>query len=406
MPEYEKDRGNIHTNLGILLLNLGNHEEALKEFQVAHNIFTRLRAAYPNVADYLHGQAVPCFQRGILLSGLRKLSEALKEYEQARDLLAKRVKLYPGIPEYLDELSSTHNNMGLVLKGLGKPEQALKEYEEARDLQLKLVSARPGVTAYQDRLGHMRNDLGLTLTGLRKREEARNEYQHAIDIRARLVRAHPEVPEYQVNLAGTCCNIGALIRGGGKPLESLDYLRRAVELLQAVRRRQPANPTARLYLRHSHVARAQALDLLGRHREAAEDWDQARLLDRGPSRNYVLRRHALSLALAGDHAGAVRRARQLEVTAGLNPLDVYDLACVYAVSARVATGEASRPLPERDKRAEQYARAAVALLRRVAAAQALSNPASIAYLDADKHLSFLRDRDDYRQFRAGLAAAK
>jgi hypothetical protein len=63
-------------------------------------------------------------------------------------------------------------------------------------------------------------------------------------------------------------------------------------------------------------------------------------------------------------------------------------------------------LPERDKRASQYARQAVALLQRSAAAGQFRDPAMLAHLDRDDDLAFLRDRDDYKRFRASLTPAK
>jgi hypothetical protein len=55
-----------------------------------------------------------------------------------------------------------------------------------------------------------------------------------------------------------------------------------------------------------------------------------------------------------------------------------------------------------EKRAEQYARAAIALLKRAASAGFFRDPANIAHLDKDPDLASLRDRADYKQFRAGL----
>jgi hypothetical protein len=65
-----------------------------------------------------------------------------------------------------------------------------------------------------------------------------------------------------------------------------------------------------------------------------------------------------------------------------------------------------RPLPEREKRAEQYAQKAMVLLKRATSASHFRNPANVAHLDMDADLTFLRDRDEYKTFRASLEAVK
>jgi hypothetical protein len=65
-----------------------------------------------------------------------------------------------------------------------------------------------------------------------------------------------------------------------------------------------------------------------------------------------------------------------------------------------------RPLPERERRAEQYARAALAELKRAAESGYFREPANLPRLDKDSDLDFLRGRDDFKQFHAGLKSVK
>jgi hypothetical protein len=84
---------------------------------------------------------------------------------------------------------------------------------------------------------------------------------------------------------------------------------------------------------------------------------------------------------------------------------LYDLGCVHALNAASVARDQARPLPIRQRRAEDYARAALALLKR-AAAGFFRDPATLAHLDKDSDLASLRDRDDYKAFRTGLKPAK
>jgi hypothetical protein len=77
-----------------------------------------------------------------------------------------------------------------------------------------------------------------------------------------------------------------------------------------------------------------------------------------------------------------------------------------SLSAASVNRDAKLPLAVREKLAEQRSRRAVILLGRAAKAGFFSAAARAAHLDKDSDLAFLRQRDDYRRFRAGLDAVK
>jgi serine/threonine-protein kinase len=375
---------------------------ARKAYEKALDLAAKLAQTHPEVPAYQNALATTHNSLGVLLQDQGKREEALKEFRQARDLQSKLVKARPEVPEYQQDLASTHNNRGLLLAELGQREQALTEYQQARDIRSQLVKDHPEVLEYQGDLARTHNNLGVLLRDLGKREQALTEYQQAHDIQRKLVKAHPDAPAYHVSRAGTCCNLGNLLRDSGKARESLEYYAKAVKWLQAVRQRQPEDAQARLFLRNSHWGRASALNVLGRHREAADDWGQAVRLETGPNRSFLRLKRADSRARAGDYRRSAAEADDLGSDLALPGATLYELACIQALNAASAGRDASRPLPERDKRSEEYARQAVALLKRSAATGFFRDPAKIAHLDKDEDLAALRDRDDYKPFRAGL----
>src|SRR5207244_194970 len=113
-----------------------------------------------------------------------------------------------------------------------------------------------------------------------------------------------------------------------------------------------------------------------------------------------------SRACAGDYRWAADEADDLGRPAPLPGGVLYSLSCIHALNAASASRDALRPLPEREKRGEEYAGQAIALLRRAAAAGLFRNSGLLAYLDRDIDLAGLRDRADYRAFRAGLQPEK
>src|SRR5262249_53910129 len=151
----------------------------------------------------------------------------------------------------------------------------------------------------------------------------------------------------------------------------------------------------RLFLRNSHWGRARALDSLGRHREADADWERTLQLSPRPQWPGIRRWRAQSRAHAGDDRRAASEVEQLSQARSLPGATLYALACIQALNAASASRDASRPLAERDKRADGYARAALGLLQRAASGGYFRQPANRAQLEHDGILTFLRDRADY-----------
>jgi tetratricopeptide (TPR) repeat protein len=325
--------------------------------------------------------------------------------KEGRTLLLKLVKNHPALPEYQNDLARTHNNLGLLLRALGKKEEAAMEYEQARTLQQKLIDNHPDLPEYQQDLARTQANLGNLLSDQGKREEAAKEYEQARTLQQTLVKDYPNVPEYQNDLVRTLVNLSHLLLKGGKPAEALPVLDQAVSLLQAARWPDPHDATYRHFLRNAHLGRALTLGQLGQNRQADPEWEKALQLSPEVERTRLRFDRADSRARGGDYRRSAEEAAELSrlmPPAGI----LYNLACIQALNAANAIRDPARPLPEREKRAEEYARQAVALLRRADAAGQFRESAKVAHIDKDTDLTSLRDRADFRAFRATLKPAK
>src|SRR5207244_12774477 len=80
---------------------------------------------------------------------------------------------------------------------------------------------------------------------------------------------------------------------------------------------------------------------------------------------------------------------------------LYNLACVYALSAKAvrANNSADPPVPaaESGKRLDQYARHAVALLQEARQAGFFARAANVQNLKKDPDLDAVRSRDDFKK---------
>src|SRR5262249_33362910 len=145
-------------------------------------------------------------------------------------------------------------------------------------------------------------------------------------------------------------------RHAGQCEKALESYARALELT-AQEPRDPNQARTRILERDAHEGRARALEHLKRPSEAAAEWEEVvRRTDDGRAEPGIGR--ALSLAKAGDHASAMKELEDLDRGQTSDGARLYELACVASLSSAAArrAGEADR--------AERYAVAAVALLRR------------------------------------------
>jgi tetratricopeptide (TPR) repeat protein len=97
----------------------------------------------------------------------------------------------------------------------------------------------------------------------------------------KLIAEVPDVPELAVVHGATRAMLGDVVRDRGRPLEALDWYAKAVAALEPVLAKEKRLVVARDELRDAHAGRAQALDRLGRHAEAVQDWERAAEWDSG-----------------------------------------------------------------------------------------------------------------------------
>jgi tetratricopeptide (TPR) repeat protein len=164
----------VHVNLGNVLKDEGNVNEALREYREAINLDPTYPMSYYNM--------------GVLLRALKDNEGAIAAYREA-------IRLDP-------KYASALNNMGLVLKDIGKLDDAIAAYREATRINPTDVSAH--------------NNLGIALRTAGKLDDASIEYRKAIAINDKYVFAHN--------------NLGYVLDLQGKTDEAISEYKRAIEI--------------------------------------------------------------------------------------------------------------------------------------------------------------------------------
>jgi len=246
-------------------------------------------------------------------------------------------------------------------------------------------------------------NLGFLQQGEGKRAEALKTYTRARDIATGLVAVPSPVPAHRLQLARSCLMRGTLLVMAEQYKEAVADLSESIVQLQSILKPAPRDATARQSLSRASYNRATALGRLKRHRDALADWDRAVELAEPKARAGYRLRRADCLARAGQPAKAFREAQALAKTSPPGWV-WYALGSIAANSSAVALRDTTRPLPWRERFAEQAARQAVVWLYKAHKAGVFKVAANAAHLKVDPDLDSLRQRDDFKAFVKQLAS--
>ena len=236
------DFGEARNNLGLALAGRGRFDEAIAQYrkalevrpdhvQVHDNLGLALAARgqtgeamaeYRRALDLAPGDAEAHINLGMALENLGRADEALAEYRKALELKP--------------DSAEAHNNLGALLAGRGLLDEAIAQYEEA-------IAINPDFAAAH-------NNLGLAVAGRGQGDEAISHYRQALDIDPTLIdarnnlanalagRGRPDeaIREYEKaldispNQAEIHNNLGLVLVRGGRLDEAIDHFRKAVEI--------------------------------------------------------------------------------------------------------------------------------------------------------------------------------
>jgi len=163
-----------HTNLGLLLMDQGRHEDAMSHLQKALLLHPYQADAHNNL--------------GLLLMDMGRTDDARAHLDQALALDPNQ--------------AAAHTNLGVLLVRTGRPDEAMAHYLRARELHPDHAEV------YYD-LGDLLADQGRT-------DEAMAHYQKALELQPDYADAHN--------------NLGRLLADKGLTDEAIVHFRKALEL--------------------------------------------------------------------------------------------------------------------------------------------------------------------------------
>jgi tetratricopeptide (TPR) repeat protein len=204
--DINPDDAEAHSNYGVLLADLGRHDEAEAHYQRALEINPDLAEVHYNYGLLLAGlgrdEAEAHYRRALEINS--DLAEAHLNYGVLLAELGRRDEAeahYKRALEINSDLAEVHYNYGLLLADLGRDE-AEAHYRRALEINSDLAEAH--------------SNYGVLLADLGRHDEAEAHYKRALEINSDLAEAH--------------LNYGVLLAELGRRDEAEAHHKRALEI--------------------------------------------------------------------------------------------------------------------------------------------------------------------------------
>jgi len=273
-----------HAHLGLLNMQMGRTQEAIRELQEAVRLDPTRKDAVGALVNILQGQAQSASESGDWNNALGLLREARKYAPDNPDiqyefgLTALRLSLLEDSIEAFQQVLQLRKHDALALYNLGRAFMELSKFDEARQQFAEYVRVRP-----DDPAGYCA--LGMTLAALERTHEAREQFERSIALAPtqsesyyRLGLLDLESKDYEAAsqnlrhaLASSPKNAGVLTALGKVEFEQKHYPEAALLLQQAM-----ADDES---LREAHYYLGLTFARLGRKQESTEQLEIASRLE-------------------------------------------------------------------------------------------------------------------------------
>jgi tetratricopeptide (TPR) repeat protein len=425
-----------HGSLARVLRFQDRHKEALREAETAR---ARLLEGPASAAGSLHLAKIDTVIGG-LQHRLGNFPAAVAAHGRARARLEPLARDNPNSHDVQKEYTATLGNNALLALEQGRASDARLGLREARRRYEKLLkessrdfqvvndwigccyyrgvaeTALKDVAAAREALGQVTGRAGALQRLFPNNPELHNNlcrcwyvlgeaewsgknhaaalaaYERGLELVRELHRRNPAIPTYAQNVVAFQGRRGEALAALNRPTEAEAALTESIEAADRWRTSAGQSPAARKLLIASLGLRAEVRINRGKPADALADLDRLIPLSVEPytTRGRYLR--ALALARLGRHPDVAAEAELLARTAGSDPGLIYNAACAFALAAADAD----------DARKETAAKRALDLLRQAQRAGFFDAPGQVAHLKQDKDIDPIRQRDDFKQFLAGL----
>jgi tetratricopeptide (TPR) repeat protein len=167
---------------------------------------------------------------GAILAHRGDWSAACDSYRAAIDRQQQVQRLAPAVPAHRRELAVSWNNLGQALDALDRSADAAAAYNDAQYLVAQLASDYPDDLTYRSLFGAVLNNRAMSLAAEGRSEEAFAAFERAIAEQQIAFDRAPRVFEFRDNLSKHYYNYGRALRAAGDPQRASELALKRREL--------------------------------------------------------------------------------------------------------------------------------------------------------------------------------
>jgi len=363
----------IAFELAELYLDMGQLDAERAEARKAGEWFDRASAvANDRFADdplerlFTHDMIMRLNAAGDGLQAGKHARAALAFHERAVAVAEKELKGSPEDAQFLRDVAASNYRLGVAKLALKLPMEAVAHEEKVKSV-LETLSKKQLLPAdARKTLARAYHSAALALAAAGKISEALREHEQAVVLRERLVNPQARDVAYTLELADEYRQIYVVHRGAGQQQDCQTWCERA------------ATTFGRL----------------------SEDYPSVR--EYAYARDEMLVRRAVALARQGRHEEATKSAMELLDHKSLPPGDLYNLACLFAISVAHIQADSTLAAAKRQQLTESYTAQATRLLGKAKAGGYFAHPAVLADLRNDPDLQAIRSAAEFQQILSSL----
>jgi serine/threonine protein kinase len=373
-PRAQADVAELLLTIAKQQVQAGQRKEAQTSFLRARDLWEELIAEHPDNLELL-GAITECYRTAPHFLDCVP-SQRVDWLEKALAFKEKQCNLNPNDDCQLPlALGLVHHELAAHLQADSLIGEAEEHYNRAIDIWTKVLAKHPKTTGCKVGMGLSHSNLGwiYSQTGRTLMAEKSFKRGDALYEEAMGEGWDPsDLLNYRLILL---VNWGNSYLFGKQPAKALVEFKRGLKWKEELLRLRPNYAGTRQTVASLHGSMAQAYDALKRYPEAVEEWKHALELDDGIHRVEFQLGRCASLARSGDSVHAVAEAEKIAAASQLPSQDLYNCACVLALSG--------------------HCEKAVAILEKLRHNGYFDEAQRLNDLRSDEDLNSLRRRDDF-----------
>lgn len=391
---FQNDLIVSHSRMGMLHSRTGNLEAALASHRKALGNRQKLVAAAPNNIQEQRGLAAIFETIGSVEFQAGDSPAAMKSFNKALDIVKKRAAADPADTQSQSDLSLCYFRIGKLKLQADDLQGALDEFNLCLAIRQALVKKDADNATWQRDLTIVLNSLGETYGRMNNRKSLEC-HATSLEIARKLAGDAVDNPQLQQDLVIELYQLGASNRHFG-------------EYLAAAKAFQEAADTAQRMIDHKQMlefatqVRADMLskaNLMQRLNIAVGDWEVV-LQQPAGELPALLEMRGMTRVRAGEIKDAVRAVTKLSQLENVSPEQLYNAACVFALSAASIDEDGTDLTAQLQKQRDGWISDSLETLRSAVAA----GWNKFALMRKDPDLDSLRDQAGFRELmEAGTA---